>query len=407
MGMIIRFKKDVKLINTLIDISEEINKLTDLDSVLDRVLLEARNFTNADAGSIYLIEKDKLKFRYVQNDSLFKDNHYYYHYLYSDHEIPIDHNSIAGYVASTGESVKIDNVYKIQKKFPFTFNKSFDEKAGYKTTGVLTVPLKTGRNTVVGVMQVINAKHHNHVIPFTEKDSLYVTYFANNAAVAIEKARLTRDTVLRMVKMSELRDPHETGPHVNRVGSYSIEIYHKWAFDHGVPIEKIKKDKDIFRIAAMLHDVGKVAISDTILKKPARLTPEEYNVMKYHTVYGARLFYPFSSPWDELAAEVAMNHHEQWDGKGYPGPVDNIFAEQVQLKDGKKENDISIFGRIVGLADVYDALISKRVYKEAWPEEKVVDYIKEQSGSQFDPEVVSTFLSVYHIIQAIRTRYVG
>ncbi|MBU1076390.1 MAG: HD domain-containing protein [Spirochaetes bacterium] len=404
--MLFRFKKDIKALNTLITISEDINRLADIDSVLDKVLLEARRFTNADAGSIYLIEGNKLRFRYVQNDSLFKNDQLYNQYLYADNELPIDENSIAGYVALTGKSVKLDNAYKIRKQFPFSFNRSFDETAGYTTKSVLTVPLKTGKKEVLGVLQIINAKHGEKSVPFTEKDSLYVTYFGDNAAIAIEKAKLTRDMVLRMIKMSQLRDPHETAPHVNRVGAYSVEIYHRWALRNGISLDEIKRQKDILRIAAMLHDAGKVAISDTILKKPAKLTPEEFTAMKYHTIYGARLFHPFSTPWDSLTFEVALTHHERWDGKGYPGKIDNVFDESIKMNSGIKDNMIPIFGRIVALADVYDALITKRVYKDAWPEEDVLTYINQQSGKQFDPDLVYVFFIIYDVIKAIRARYV-
>lgn len=403
--MIFRFKKDIKALNTLISITEEINRLADIDSVLDRVLFEARKFTNADAGSIYLVEQNKLKFSNVQNDSLFKGDQINNKYLYSNHEISIDENSIAGYVALTGKSVKLDDVYNIKKKFPFSFNESFDKKSGYSTKSILTVPLKIGKD-VVGVIQIINKIKGKIIISFTESDKLFVTYFANNASGAIEKAKMTREMVLRMVKMSQLRDPHETGPHVMRVGAYSTEIYHKWANRHSISIEEIKRKKDILRIAAMLHDVGKVAISDAILKKPAKLTPAEYTIMKYHTIIGARLFYPFSSPWDELAADVALNHHEHWNGNGYPGKIKDIFGENVALSIGKREDEVSIYGRIVALADVYDALMTKRVYKEAWDENSVIEYINQQSGKQFDPDVVNVFFAIYDVIKAIRAKYI-
>ena len=103
------------------------------------------------------------------------------------------------------------------------------------------------------------------------KDKLYVTHFANDAAIAIERAKMTREMVMKMIKMSELRDPHETGNHVNRVGAYAIEIYDKWASNHGIGEDAIKKTKDGLRISAMLHDVGKVAISDAILKKLSKV----------------------------------------------------------------------------------------------------------------------------------------
>lgn len=399
------FQKNKKIYKKLAKVTEELGSISDIDSLLDRILLESRKFTNADAGSIYLIEENKLIFSYVQNASMFQGNQVYNKYLYSSHELDINDKSIAGYVALAGKPLIINDAYKISKKVPYSFKESFDKTTGYLTKSMLTVPIKTARNTVVGVIQVINAMKKNHVIRFTDKDILYVTHFANDASTAIERAKLTREMIMKMIKMSELRDPHETGDHVNRVGAYTIEIYGKWASDHGVPEDEIKKTKDNLRISAMLHDIGKVAIPDAILKKPGKLTPEEYGRMKYHTILGARLFQPITSKWDSMAFEIILNHHERWDGDGYPGKVNDIFNNNVAIEKGKMGEDIPLLGRIVALADVYDALISKRVYKDEWPEEKVLEYIKEQAGHQFDPEVVNAFFAIYDVIKAIREKY--
>jgi hypothetical protein len=143
---------------------------------------------------------------------------------------------------------------------------------------------------------------------------LLISHYAANATVALQRAYITRAMILRMIRMSELRDPKETGAHVNRVAGYAVEIYDRWAYNHGVSEGEREKNRDTLKIAAMLHDVGKVAISDIILKKPARFTPEEYEVMKAHTVYGAQLFDDPQSPLDRIAADVALTHHENWDG---------------------------------------------------------------------------------------------
>ena len=212
--------------------------------------------------------------------------------------------------------------------------------------------------------------------------------------------------------MAELRDPKETGGHVNRVASYAVEIYDTWATKKGIPKEQIEKNKDLLRIAAMLHDVGKVAISDAILKKPARLTPEEYEIMKQHTYLGARLFADKHSDFDETAYIVALNHHEKWDGTGYPGYINPETGKPLpgyETADGKaqpkKGEEIHPFGRIVALCDVYDALSSKRVYKSAWNEEDVLAEIKKDSGKHFDPEMVEAFLFSLDVIKSISERY--
>ena len=162
----------------------------------------------------------------------------------------------------------------------------------------------------------------------------------------------------------------------------------------------------------MLHDVGKVGITDIILKKPGRLTPEEYQIMQYHTVAGARLFEDPTSSLDQLAGEIALNHHERWDGRGYPGYLDvntNHPIEGYTTQDGnprgKLEDEIPLFGRIVAIADVYDALCSSRSYKEPWSEEKALAEIKIQAGKMFDPELVKLFFSIQDLIGAIKQRY--
>ena len=222
--------KDAGKFKELLRITENLNHVKDMDSLLDNILYEARLFTKADSGSIYLVDGNKLKFSYVQNDTLAKIDETNNKYIYSIFEIPINDNSIAGYVALTGKSLIIDDVYKIPKKVPYSFNSYFDSMSSYKTKSMLTVPLITSRQNIIGVMQIINAKNSKgDIIPFTEDDRMYVAFFSNNASVAIERAKMTREILLRMIKMAELRDPKETGNHVNRVASYSIEIYEKWA----------------------------------------------------------------------------------------------------------------------------------------------------------------------------------
>lgn len=378
---------NVEEIQKLFKITEKLNRINDLDSLLDQVLFYARMFTNADAGTIYLVEDDCLRFAYTQNDTL-KDKKQ----IYSNIKIPINANSIAGYVATCRKILKIDDVYELDGHLPFSFNRQFDEKSNYRTMSMLTIPLVISEK-VIGVMQIINSidSETGKAVPFTSENELFISFFANIASTAIEKAKMTREMILRMIKMAELRDPKETGSHVQRVSSYSVEIYQKWAENPNNPKSEIRKKSDVLRIAAMLHDVGKIGIPDVILKKPARLNEEEYEVMKTHTTLGGNLFINIFNEVDQMSRDVAVCHHERWDGKGYPR--------------GLAGENIPLAGRIVAIADVYDALMSKRVYKSAWDEEDVLKYLKEQAGSQFDPELIEIFISIYDIIKAIRNRY--
>ncbi len=393
------------LIRQLLAIMEGLYHFKDLDSLLDQVLLQARRLTNADAGSIYTVENQVLHFSYIHNDSLFGPESSS-KYIFANQTLAIDDQSLAGFVALTGEPLSIDDAYQLPAALPFAFNRSFDEQSGYRTRSILAVPLRTSRQKTVGVVQVINALGADRqAVPFSEKDRLILTYFADNAAAAIERARLTREIILRMIRMAEMRDPEETGPHVNRVGAYAAEIYRRWAANRGLPPEEVKITRDLLRVAAMLHDVGKIAISDLILKKPSGLDLEEMTIMKFHPILGARLFHDADSDLDVMAAEIALNHHERWDGGGYPGKIEDICRDPVRLGEGKRGEEIPLTARIVALADVYDALVSERSYKDALPEDKALEYIRGQSGRQFDPEVVRAFLETYDVIAAIKEQY--
>lgn len=400
-------------LSRLIQLGLEVNQISDLDVLLEKILSEARNLVHADAGSIYIKEGDTLKFSYSQNDALQAKLKPGKKLIYTTFSMPIDNKSIAGFVANNGSTSNIPDAYKISSALPFSFNSDFDKKVGYHTKSILTVPLTNNRKQIIGVLQLINAQDDNdQIISFMDEDEPLIIHFANYAANAIERAQLTRTTIMRMISMAELRDPKETGAHVNRVAAYSLELYEAYARKKGIPQDQIDSQKDALRMAAMLHDVGKVAISDLILKKPGKFTDEEYEIMKQHTLLGAQLFRGARSEFDEIAEEVALNHHERWDGKGYPGHIDIATGKPLKGHSdgdgnalGKKEEEIPLFGRIVALADVFDALSSKRVYKEAWDEEKVLEAIHGGAGSQFDPELVELFLDITDVLKSIQHRY--
>jgi HD-GYP domain-containing protein (c-di-GMP phosphodiesterase class II) len=400
-------------LSRLIQIGLEVSQISDLDVLLEKILSEARKLVNADAGSIYIKEGNTLKFSYTQNDTLQAKLGKDKKLIYTTFTLPINNNSIAGFVANNGKISNIPDAYKISDVLPFSFNSDFDKKVGYHTKSILTVPLKNTRHQTIGVLQLINAQDDNdNIIAFMDEDEPLIMHFANYASNAIERAQLTRTTIMRMISMAELRDPKETGPHVNRVAAYSLEIYEAWARKHNMPQEEIDAQKDSLRMAAMLHDVGKVAISDVILKKPGKFTDEEYDIMKQHTVLGARLFGGARSIFDEIAEEVALNHHERWDGNGYPGYVDIATGDPLKGKAnkkgkaiGKKDDEIPLFGRIVSIADVYDALSSVRVYKKAWTEEQVLQALKDGAGSQFDPELIDIFFENLDVMRSIQDRY--
>ncbi len=404
---------EIEKFDTLSSLGIELNQVNDLDILMEQILYKARLFVNADAGSIYIKKDNKLLFSYTQNDTLQKRLAEGEKLIFSTFEVPINDKSLSGYVALTGEVLNISDVYKIEESKPYHFSREYDDKSKYKTTSVLTIPLTTSAKGIVGILQIINPMDKNkNLIPFKESDEKMMHNFAAIAAVALERAQMTRGILLRMIRMAEMRDPKETGAHVNRVAGYSLELYELWAKKHDISNDEVERNRDSLRMAAMLHDVGKVAISDLILKKPGAFNENEYDIMKQHTLLGAQLFIDRQSSFDDAAQIVSMNHHERWDGKGYPGHIDISTGEPLKgfetsngAPRGKKGDETHIYGRIVAIADVFDALSSARVYKKAWDEEKVLSIIKKESGGQFDPELVEMFLNNFNNFKLIQERY--
>lgn len=267
---------------------------------------------------------------------------------------------------------------------------------GYRTVSMLTLPFTDVQNRILGVLQLINSMNNGRVQAFTPSMARYVGRMVMLAGNSLERARMANDLILRMLRTASLRDPRETASHVRRVGAMAAEIYHRWAEKHGLLSDEIRAAKGRLRLAAMLHDVGKVGIPDAILKKPGRLTPEERKVMEKHAVMGARLFENATQDVDVLAYTIALHHHQRWDGKGYTGSPEHPLLAAT---------DIPLAARITAIADVYDALISRRCYKEAWDVKDAVDILRQDAGSHFDPELVDVFMEIHDVITAIHKRF--
>ena len=191
--------------------------------------------------------------------------------------------------------------------------------------------------------------------------------------------RLNQGMIESLATAIEFRDG-ESGEHVQRIHTITKILLRDTPLGQGLSEENIEQ----IALAAIMHDVGKIAIPDAILNKPGRLTPEEFEIMKTHTVQGALLLEKIpqlrESEFYEYACDIARHHHERWDGRGYP--------------DGLKGDEISIWAQAVSLADVYDALTCKRVYKNAFPREQVLSMIREGQCGQFNPVLLEHFFSV-------------
>jgi len=213
--------------------------------------------------------------------------------------------------------------------------------------------------------------------------------FTQNISIAYENISLYqeiddthREILFRLGNVAEFRS-RETSLHINRVAQYSELL----ALKAGIPEDEAR----LIRMASPMHDIGKLGIPDSILQKPGALTTEEYEIMKTHCKMGYEILQGSDRPILNMAAIIALEHQERWDGSGYPS--------------GLKGKDIHIYGRITALVDVFDALGSERCYKQSWPVENMIKLIREQSGKHFDPQLVDLFLDNLDEFLAIRDRF--
>jgi len=186
-----------------------------------------------------------------------------------------------------------------------------------------------------------------------------------------------------MANLIESRDG-ETGEHVKRTSDY-VEMISKYLLSEGSYEQMDATYQENMVKAAPLHDIGKIKVPDSILQKPGKLTPEEFEIIKQHATKGGEIIYSIMRNIEEkeyldIAHDVAMYHHEKWDGSGYP--------------EGLKGENIPLCARIMAIADVFDALVSKRCYKEAFPFERAYEMIEESSGTHFDPQIVEVFVKL-------------
>lgn len=198
----------------------------------------------------------------------------------------------------------------------------------------------------------------------------------------VELRETQLDIIRKLCRAAEFRD-NETGLHVIRMSHYSRII----GVAHGM------KDADATLLlnASPMHDVGKIGIPDHVLLKPGKLTKEEFDVIKTHPEIGTQIIGDDPSPLLQMAYQIAYTHHEKWNGRGYP--------------QGLKGADIPLVGRISAIADVFDALTTKRPYKEAWPTEKAIDLIQKERGEHFDPDLVQAFMKSTDAILDVKERF--
>ena len=332
-----------------------------MDGLLILMADLGRSIVSADRCSLWLVDNDRgeLWTKVVHG--------------VSELRIPKDAGFV-GYSVRTGEPLLIKDAYQDPR-----FDRRSDEKTHYRTTSVMTVPLMDSAGNVMGVFQAINKQGQDELgeaAVFSVQDLERLRLTAVYSAKTVESAMLNmeleatqREIIHILGEVSEYRS-EETGDHIQRVA----EISYMLAKFLGLPEDESER----IRLAAPMHDLGKVGIPDAILNKPGRFTDDEYTIMKTHSEIGYNMLHNSKRKLLRFAAEIARSHHERWDGRGYP--------------KGIAGEDIPLAGRICSVADVLDALSSPRCYKQPWPEDKVKEEFQKQRGGQFQPELVDVLM---------------
>lgn len=331
-----------------------------LNEVLRSIMQEAALLLDAEGSSVLLLDKqqNELYFEVAQGEKGGRLQRI---------RVPLE-GSLAGWIVRNCSPLISNDVASDPRHF-----RQSDKQSSFVTRNLIGVPM-TIRDEVIGVVEVVNRRSNRH---FTEEDLSILESIAAQAAVAIDNAQLYQKlessymvTVQVMAGAIEARDPYTQG-HSDRVAAYSLAI----ASHAGLESERQR----LLLRSALLHDVGKIGIADAILGKPARLTAEEYEMIKQHPAIGRRILAPAGLE-DEVISGV-FQHHERLDGTGYPS--------------GLAGKDIGLFGRIIALADTFDAMTSERAYRRALADEEALSAIKKNAGVAYDPQLVQAFSASY------------
>lgn len=352
---------------SLVKISRSITALTDIDELLKVIAEETKNAIQADRCTVFLWDKDtdELWSKVALGIDSSKEIRF-----------PAD-KGLAGYVVKTGEALNITDAYSDSR-----FNPEVDKKTGYKTKTILCMPIMNNNREIIGAFQVLNKIDG----VFTKNDEDLLIAIGGSASIALENAQLF-DKQLQMYHEQKLlfesfidtlamsidaRDKITAG-HSIRVRMYSTLLAQEIGMD--------PKDISLLEKAATLHDIGKIGIRDSVLQKDGKLTDEEYKHIQEHVRITHNILNRIYMSQDfRIITEMACSHHEKWDGSGYYRHL--------------KGEEITLGGRILAVADVFDAITSKRHYRDKMPIVNVIDILLKGSDSHFDPKLVDIFLSI-------------
>ncbi len=350
----------------LLKIARTISAEIDLDTLLTTIAEQTRLVLNADRCTVFLIDKERNELWSRIALGIGSE----------EIRFPLD-MGLAGHVAKTGETVNIQNAYTDSR-----FNKEIDIQTGYKTNNILCMPIRNIKYEIIGVFQVLNKFNGD----FTSHDEDLLVTIGSNAGIALENNILFNRQQKMLEEQQELfssfidtlaasidaRDKITSG-HSRRVKMYAELI--------SVELEVDNEMRQAISKAALLHDIGKIGIRDSVLQKEGRLTPEEYDHIKTHVEITHDILSKISASKSfENVVKIASSHHEKFDGSGY-----------FRSSSGE---EIPLGGRILAVADVFDAITSVRHYRDKMPIKKAIDILVQGKDAHFDQLVVDAFLSI-------------
>ena len=359
---------------SLVKIGRSINVLTDINVLLKVIAEETKVAMQADRCTVFLYDKEKNEI--WSKVALGMDM--------KEIRFPAD-KGFAGYVVKTGESVNIRDAYSDPR-----FNPEVDKETGYKTKTILCMPIKNNNQEIIGAFQVLN-KQHGY---FTKYDEDLLVAIGGSASITLENAQLFKqqqelykeqkllfDSFINTLAASiDARDKITSG-HSDRVKLYSMLIVDALGLD--------ERQKEIIEKAAILHDIGKIGIRDSVLQKEGKLTDEEYKHIQEHVRITHNILEKIYKTSDfKQIDEIACSHHEKYDGSGY-------FRHL-------KGEEIPYGGRILAVSDVFDAITSRRHYRDKMPIANVVNILIKDSGTHFDKHIVDVFLNEIPVDKIVR-----
>lgn len=361
-------KKDFKdPLLSLLHVGQAMAAETDIDRLLITITEETKQALNTDRATVFLLNKKTHELWSKVASGMGQE----------EIRFPA-HMGLAGHVAMTGEIINIEDAYNDSR-----FNKDIDKKTGYRTKTVLCIPMRNLKHEIIGVFQVINKLDGEY---FSKEDEALLVAIASLAATSVENTRLFQEQALLYQEQKksfnsfintlafaiDARDKITAG-HSSRVTSYTIAV--------GKQMNLSDVDLEVLEYSALLHDFGKIGIQDRVLCKEGVLTEEEYAEIKRHAYLTKDILEKmYFQEKLKRVPEIASSHHEKYDGSGY-------FR-------GARGEEIPLGGRIMAVADVFDAITSKRHYRDRMPMFKVLNILRKDSGSHFDPKIVNIFFEI-------------